>query len=354
MTATKSLQSYTEFVSSSREVMILLLFVQSFSPMILYIFVGFLFVSLACLLFIIAVRTSRLMLYYRRGWDCVSVMSMRVAAAGHHKVSKLKGSGIERQMRMCPLQQNNKGTARLFFTYTRLPLHPTYFTCTYLHLIVDVITGFDRCAVTKSMRIRSQLIEDALNVVWGQKTLKGEGEDSKKVDCYEVFLHVINGKCLAVCFAERIAKAYKLRSTNMPGLRWDDSQPESDGTSSRGDPSPMFTVVAVVRKLNSTCWTLSAAQALTELSCYTGVSTESSLENYPPRDKLCGDGGIRKKGCVLLWSICSNLCCKVHSRLVLVFSCSVVHDLGRPIDQRRLLSSPSSPIANSDVSHSFC
>lgn len=52
--------------------------------------------------------------------------------------------------------------------------------------------------------------------LWGQKVLEGEGEDARKVDCYRVFLHVIDAKCVAVCLAERISKAYKVNTTNLP------------------------------------------------------------------------------------------------------------------------------------------
>lgn len=58
-----------------------------------------------------------------------------------------------------------------------------------------------------------EIPEDEL---WGQKVLDGEAEDSKKVDCYKVFLHVIDAKCVAVCLAERISKAYKVTSMNVP------------------------------------------------------------------------------------------------------------------------------------------
>jgi len=82
-------------------------------------------------------------------------------------------------------------------------------------------------------------VEIAEAELWGQKTLEGEAEDSKKVDCYKVFLHVINGRCVAVCLAERIAKAYKVQSANMPELRREDSQLERDGITSRDDVAPL-------------------------------------------------------------------------------------------------------------------
>lgn len=52
--------------------------------------------------------------------------------------------------------------------------------------------------------------------LWGQKTLEGEAEDAKKSDCYKAFLHVLDGKCVAVCLAERISKGYRVKATNLP------------------------------------------------------------------------------------------------------------------------------------------
>lgn len=48
--------------------------------------------------------------------------------------------------------------------------------------------------------------------LWSQKSLEDEeaDESAKKVDRYKVFLHVIDGKCVGVCLAERIAKAYRV------------------------------------------------------------------------------------------------------------------------------------------------
>lgn len=51
--------------------------------------------------------------------------------------------------------------------------------------------------------------------LWGQRTLEGEADDGKKVDNYKVFLHVIEGKCVAVCLAERISKAFKVKTANL-------------------------------------------------------------------------------------------------------------------------------------------
>lgn len=51
--------------------------------------------------------------------------------------------------------------------------------------------------------------------LWGQKLLEEDGEDSRKVDCYKVFLHVLDGKCVAVCLAERISKAQKVKKATI-------------------------------------------------------------------------------------------------------------------------------------------
>lgn len=52
--------------------------------------------------------------------------------------------------------------------------------------------------------------------LWGQKTLEGDIDDGKKVDNYKVFLHVVDGKCVAICLAERISKAFRVKSANTP------------------------------------------------------------------------------------------------------------------------------------------
>lgn len=58
-------------------------------------------------------------------------------------------------------------------------------------------------------------VEISESDLWGQKTLEGEPEDAKKSDCYKVFLHVLDGKCVAVCLAERISKAYRVKAANI-------------------------------------------------------------------------------------------------------------------------------------------
>ncbi|RMD41555.1 hypothetical protein DV735_g3569, partial [Chaetothyriales sp. CBS 134920] len=42
--------------------------------------------------------------------------------------------------------------------------------------------------------------------LWSQRPLPGE-DDSKKYDRYKAFLHVLNGKCVGICLAERINQA---------------------------------------------------------------------------------------------------------------------------------------------------
>lgn len=50
--------------------------------------------------------------------------------------------------------------------------------------------------------------------LFGQRTLEGDPEDAKKSDCYKTFLHIIDGKCVAVCLAERISKGYRVKAAN--------------------------------------------------------------------------------------------------------------------------------------------
>lgn len=71
--------------------------------------------------------------------------------------------------------------------------------------------------------------------LWGQKTLEGESDDGKKVDNYKVFLHVIDGKCVAICLAERISKAFKVKSANVPAQVEDNKEKDS----SKEDATPL-------------------------------------------------------------------------------------------------------------------
>lgn len=61
--------------------------------------------------------------------------------------------------------------------------------------------------------------------LWSQRPLPGEDE-GKKCDRFKAFLHVINGKCVGVCLAERINKAFKVL-------------PESD---ERAEPMPLSVI----------------------------------------------------------------------------------------------------------------
>lgn len=56
-------------------------------------------------------------------------------------------------------------------------------------------------------------VEISEEELWSQRPLEGEGENGKKMDRYKVFLHVIDGKCVAVCLAERISKGYRVKSS---------------------------------------------------------------------------------------------------------------------------------------------
>jgi N-acetyltransferase len=46
--------------------------------------------------------------------------------------------------------------------------------------------------------------------LWSQRPVPGD-TDEKKCDRYKVFLHVINGKCVAIALAERISKLYRVQ-----------------------------------------------------------------------------------------------------------------------------------------------
>lgn len=51
--------------------------------------------------------------------------------------------------------------------------------------------------------------------LWSQKSLdEGETDEHfKKVDRYKVFLHVVDGRCVGVCLAERISKSYRVMAS---------------------------------------------------------------------------------------------------------------------------------------------
>ena len=46
--------------------------------------------------------------------------------------------------------------------------------------------------------------------LWSQRPVPGETDESRKCDRYKAFLHVINGKCVAIALAERISQAYRV------------------------------------------------------------------------------------------------------------------------------------------------
>lgn len=47
--------------------------------------------------------------------------------------------------------------------------------------------------------------------LWSQRILEGEGEESgRKCDRYKAFLHIIDGKCVGLCLAERISRAHRV------------------------------------------------------------------------------------------------------------------------------------------------
>jgi N-acetyltransferase len=47
--------------------------------------------------------------------------------------------------------------------------------------------------------------------LWSQRIVPGEEDsEAKKCDRYKIFMHIFEGKCVGVCLAERICKAYKV------------------------------------------------------------------------------------------------------------------------------------------------
>jgi len=84
--------------------------------------------------------------------------------------------------------------------------------------------------------------------LWGQKTLEGETDDGKKVDNYKVFLHVVDGKCVAVCLAERISKAFRVKSASAPARSEDNREKDV----SKEDPAPLTPTSSTAPHLPST------------------------------------------------------------------------------------------------------
>lgn len=63
--------------------------------------------------------------------------------------------------------------------------------------------------------------------LWSQRPVPGDTEpDAKKCDRYKVFLHVIGGKCVGVCLAERIGQAYKV----LPSPQQEHVKPAANST----------------------------------------------------------------------------------------------------------------------------
>jgi N-acetyltransferase len=55
--------------------------------------------------------------------------------------------------------------------------------------------------------------------LWSQRPVPGsdDTDESRKCDRYKAFLHVIDGKCVAIALAERIAKSYRVLPANATG-----------------------------------------------------------------------------------------------------------------------------------------
>jgi N-acetyltransferase len=49
--------------------------------------------------------------------------------------------------------------------------------------------------------------------LWSQRPVPGDADDSRKCDRFKAFLHVIDGKCVAIALAERISKCYRVLPT---------------------------------------------------------------------------------------------------------------------------------------------
>lgn len=46
--------------------------------------------------------------------------------------------------------------------------------------------------------------------LWSQRPVPGDADETRKCDRYKAFLHVIDGKCVAIALAERISKCYRV------------------------------------------------------------------------------------------------------------------------------------------------
>jgi N-acetyltransferase len=52
--------------------------------------------------------------------------------------------------------------------------------------------------------------------LWSQRAVPGDADESRKCDRYKAFLHVIDGKCVAIALAERISKCYRVLPDSTP------------------------------------------------------------------------------------------------------------------------------------------
>jgi N-acetyltransferase len=87
--------------------------------------------------------------------------------------------------------------------------------------------------------------------LWTQRAVPGEGDpDARKCDRYKAFMHVLDGKCVGVCMAERIGRAYKaLPNTRDEGRKMEfnaiesgkDDAPKSKDTAMEQPPTPTST-----------------------------------------------------------------------------------------------------------------
>ena len=70
--------------------------------------------------------------------------------------------------------------------------------------------------------------------LWSQRAVPGEEDpEARKCDRYKVFLHIIDGKCVGVCLAERIGRAYKVlpgAKQEVPKMQLNDSDNDKDDT----------------------------------------------------------------------------------------------------------------------------
>lgn len=59
--------------------------------------------------------------------------------------------------------------------------------------------------------------------LWSQRPVPGDADESRKCDRFKAFLHVIDGKCVAIALAERISKCYRVLPTasQEPGDKMD-------------------------------------------------------------------------------------------------------------------------------------